>query len=240
VSLTAHLKCNGSPVRRFFERKLPGAERIVPIAGGHDWPREPKVLPLDTRDYPWSPVGMALDYRLRYFFRVTPMEELVAAYGAVILGLKPVCDLLSSAIDDLTMAHDPHGRVLPMREELTLCRYCYLLALFEQGFRAGYSSSLAGINPDASIGKLLPLCEDRVADDLASLSALFAETQADLYKSAQFALNPTFSGSRSLGGADADLIAGKRLVEIKTLKGGQPDAIQIWQLAGYALADWDD
>ena len=54
-------------------------------------------------------------------------------------------------------------------------------------------------------------------------------------------MGPTFDGSAYVGGADADVIMGGRLCDIKTTtdpRRGLPDTIR--QLIGYTLLDWHD
>ena len=53
-------------------------------------------------------------------------------------------------------------------------------------------------------------------------------------------LNPTFAGSAYVGGADADLILDRRLIEIKTTVETRLDHGWLLQLLGYVLLDWDD
>lgn len=53
-------------------------------------------------------------------------------------------------------------------------------------------------------------------------------------------LNPNFGASPFLGGADADLILGKRLIDIKTVKKAEASRQYLWQLAGYVLSDLEN
>ena len=54
-------------------------------------------------------------------------------------------------------------------------------------------------------------------------------------------LNPKFEQSRALGGADADLIVGRLLIDLKaTTTPGIVGRFELWQLLGYALADTED
>jgi hypothetical protein len=64
---------------------------------------------------------------------------------------------------------------------------------------------------------------------------------ADLRDSEPLIIGPTFALSRELGGADADLIAGDLLLDFKaTSTTGIVGRAELWQLAGYALADAPD
>ncbi len=53
-------------------------------------------------------------------------------------------------------------------------------------------------------------------------------------------LNPTFSGSKDVGGADADLIVGKTLIDIKSTKSARLRREDLYQLVGYTLLDYED
>src|SRR5262249_21359892 len=53
-------------------------------------------------------------------------------------------------------------------------------------------------------------------------------------------LNPTFEGSPDVGGADADLILGDCLVEIKTTLNPCWNRDWLYQLLGYVLLDYAD
>jgi hypothetical protein len=192
---------------------------------------------------------MAADYRLRYFFQATPPAKFVAARGPVWLRTDSedasvsflAYEILSRALQELTTAHDPRGRLLGAEEERALCRHCYILALFEQCYRRPSAPSvLTALRDRPTAEDLLSFCEERVVEDLVAISTLFAETQVEFYAQPSFVLNPTFQASKLLGGADADLIVSGRLVEIKTLKSGRPDRADKLQLAAYALADWED
>jgi len=55
-----------------------------------------------------------------------------------------------------------------------------------------------------------------------------------------FVLNPTFSGSNDVGGADADLIVDRCLIEIKTSKLAKIEPSWLRQLVGYLLLDYTD
>lgn len=83
---------------------------------------------------------------------------------------------------------------------------------------------------------------DGAVADLAELAGAAQQDLADLLDRRPLLPGPTFAQSQALGGADADLIAGRELVEIKA--GASSSSIArretIWQVVGYALADTDD
>jgi hypothetical protein len=86
----------------------------------------------------------------------------------------------------------------------------------------------------------MDLCSPTVATDIVQLAELFRSTHDFLLAEKDFVLNPNFTGSVGLGGADADLIVGKSLIDIKSSKANELQRRHILQLLGYALADWND
>ena len=203
-------------------------------------------------------VGIALDYRIRYYFGVTPPEQFVAAQGAMLLAgqlafnaddLSPDGHVaertwveFSEWLRGTTGRIDPVGRRLSPADESELCRASYVLACYETLFRAGVGPSW----PIVSVGRggrsadLLGLAADAVVTDLVHLSWAFQDAFGALVGEPTV-LNPTFARvSHALGGADADLIVGDRLLDIKTSISLSTKAADLYQLLGYALADTND
>lgn len=78
------------------------------------------------------------------------------------------------------------------------------------------------------------------AADTAAAATAIAEDHADL-RTERLRLGPTFALSGALGGADADLIAGTLLLDLKAAATTRiVTRVGLWQLVGYALADTDD
>jgi hypothetical protein len=142
----------------------------------------------------------------------------------------------------------PSSTELGDSEWSELCIRCLALARFEQFFRAG------PMNPAISEFVIEPLSRCTGLDDFVSLT-LTAPTIQDLEllsrsawddtrslsKTRPLILNPQFDLSGALGGADADLIARRQLIDWKaTTKTGIVGRSELWQLAGYALADTND
>lgn len=89
MSLTSELKDTNSPIYQYMKERFPN---IRPILA--DWTRQlagaSTVCPTNTTAYPWSIIGMAFDYRMRYYFGITPSIDLAAFKGAIgILGFHP-------------------------------------------------------------------------------------------------------------------------------------------------------
>ena len=214
-----------------------------------------------------STVGMALDYRLRLYWKATPLEDLVAWLGAtmaaqagagrLLRGYKPERDgellrwpktaslapaAFFAAFDRYLERHPPAKRRLPGPEELRLARYCYVLGLYEEVARVGFvwpTSYLASLPVEATAKEVLAVVPDERVRDIARMSWACYEALHDCFER-PIVLNPNFAGSSYVGGADADLVLDHRLIEIKTTVDARLDEGWLLQLLGYVLLDWDD
>ena len=193
---------------------------------------------------------MAVDYRVRYYFRITPYKELVAFKGARRhvqtldrrYGLSPA--LISCFFEDLERflrQVDPCGKSLGVVQERQLNRFCLVLGLFEQVLRIGpHAKNLLFAQKDIStVTDLLSIADEGWVDDLCSLSDSFYRRYGE-HLSDPVHLNPTFAGSGDIGGADADLILNGCLLEIKTIVTPAITKTMLYQLIGYALLDYED
>ncbi len=149
---------------------------------------------------------------------------------------------LASALNELVPEGSRTVGPLTEPDERRLVQLCYVLALYEQCYRALPKPDwpIISLGPEATLDDLTALCEERVVTDLVSLAAMFFKSASELVQGEVIELNPTFSGSSGLGGADADFIIDGCLVELKTTKKPKPGRQEFWQLVGYVLADWDD
>ena len=189
---------------------------------------------------------MAIDYRIRYYFEVTPFHNLVAGRGAQHFSRLTdtvqdgVVSDFAECLERTLVCIDPIRKLLNRSEERELNRYCFLMALFEQVFRIGLRSSnlLFGQQID-SVSGLLAVGKDEWLEDLCSLSWRFYESCRGLLEG-EWTLNPTFQGSADIGGADADLIVDNCLIDIKTIKQPVITNTMLYQLLGYALLDYED
>ena len=267
MSLTSHLKDKSSYVREFFEEHLPNTKSInsdgitlesLQITAEIHNPKattpvnklsnlnfgEAIILPLAMEDYPWQVVGIAFDYRLRYFLEVTPTEQLVAMKGASGVRMHFQTSKYPLAFLELQaqlaqLAPELGKGILPPEKEMYLDRLCIALAQYEACYRAEIRENwpVIEIGPKGSLVDLLSKSPDIVAEDLFSLANLFYDTHSTLSNLTPRFLNPTFGASGLLGGADADLILSHRLIDIKTVHKAKVSREYLWQLAGYVLAD---
>jgi hypothetical protein len=130
-------------------------------------------------------------------------------------------------------------------------RVCYALALLVEPLRA-YSidgSRLMRLAPGCDVPDLLALANVDEVNDLIAMRDLARVNLLPALPAGPVTTAPTFDGSADLH-ADADVVAGGMLVDIKAGRGGQPrgdgtraaslrrDALD--QLLGYALMDYTD
>ena len=82
MSLTSRLDDSQSPVRKFFSEQFPNT-RPVTRECGRALSDVETIQP--TTPFPYTTMGTALDYRLRYYFSVTPYDDLAAWQGATLV-----------------------------------------------------------------------------------------------------------------------------------------------------------
>jgi hypothetical protein len=270
TSLKQELATRGSPIQTLFEQRLSNTAGVLDTAttnpiGFNTKQAEWESLPpadllralssarlsdriIEIEDYPWQDIGMAFDYRLRYFLDISPIESLVAYHGAIALGngkLPRGFQELADDLDSIFRDNDPRRRQLPAEMERTLCRYCYVLALFEPLGRGGFDETwkIVRVGRRGKLSTLASLCRETYINDLVELGQVFLETQKDLLDQTVRVLNPKFATSRFVG-MDADLIVGDRLLELKTIQDVKDFRAKsrryVWQLVGYLLGDTDD
>lgn len=249
MSLTSHLRDNASPVREWFLASL-AATRPTVLAGNDALCGSPRSSPLLTPpegcDLALS--GTAVDYLIRVSLTRHALDRTVSQAGAQLVdarergaGIRLQREAVA-VIEDLTPWHDhPQDDAL-----LTLCRMCLVLARFEQFFRAGLRV-WAYVGEPLLDDPSLEVFADRVVPpaclcDLVGIAEAVIEDHADLRDASPLVLNPTFGLSVALGGADADVIAGRTLWDFKSSArvAGVFSREDLWQLLGYALADQSD
>jgi hypothetical protein len=254
LSLTGHLAAKRSPIHDWFEDNLPHTRAIVADANDKlcGVPRATACpVPTLARTDP-ALVGTAIDYVLRITLRQDALDDTVAHKGARLLDGHPgmsgrpsnFAALASSCACEL----QPWRRRLTAEEVRQLCLMCAVLARFEQYFRAGGRVAQYVVPPlrrvcdgDDLHGLASALVPEPTLADLEALAAAAIVDHADLRSAQPLHLNPNFSLSVAIGGADADVIAGGSLLEFKaTAKTSPVQRPEVWQLIGYALLDTDD
>lgn len=146
-----------------------------------------------------------------------------------------------ASLDTTLQTIQPVGRQLEPEAEHTLDRYCVILSYFEQVFRS--SAYLQGplMQPTVkqSVAELLAIPRQIWFADMSEMVSLFFARYQHLL-SRPHILNPTFAGSRDVGGADADMVVDGCLIDVKTSISPQIKAEYLYQLAGYLLLDYND
>jgi len=225
---------NVRPMQKEFRELMAGRSTIRPSA-------------TSGAAVPWGTLGTAIDYRMRYYFAAYRPEVTVAA-----LGLETFHELADerwverlaadffASLDHVVTRSNPVGRRLPQRVEDALNRHCYVLALLEQFYRVGptVNSPLLALPEGAGVGELLELAGAWLGD-LRQLSWGFFRECGELL-AREHVLNPTFAGSGLIGGADADFIVERCLVEVKTTIDPVLRSLLVYQLLGYVLLDFDN
>lgn len=211
----------------------------------------------------WGTLGAAIDHRLRYAFSSAETWD-----GAVELGTQTAVEIawsqaghdsahamattaaaLKQTLARLLVDERPDDRdremLLPPAAEEHLARLCVAMSWFEEVYRSGY---LAPTGPLAALGKsmtlpaLLQAVPDYAARDLAAqvrkaqpaLGPVRSGTTPGACRT-----GPVFAGSTDVDGADADLIAGTLMIDIKATKVvTRLPAPALKQLIGYALLDY--
>ena len=131
---------------------------------------------------------------------------------------------MSATIDN---ARSAHARYISTRkpnddDRIRIAENCLRLARLEQARRSGI------LEPDFNSPS------HDIADELVQLIGIVPYEQLDF--DATFILNPSFGDlSKELGGADADVINGDLLLDLKVVKKGTIEVHFLDQLFGYFL-----
>ncbi len=192
-------------------------------------------------------VGMAIDYRIRYYFSAyrivkrSPAASGLKSFAASTWSKKRLARYQSFLESHNRYIADlkPQGRLLERADEEELNRRCVVLAMFEQLYRMGLFA-IGKTWLDRNPRNPLAIAEQPWIDDLCRMSeAAYAAIHERL--SEPHHLNPKFEGSRDLARSDADMIAGRTLVEIKAAQNPTDKSKEnLYQLLGYALLDYSD
>lgn len=241
MPLTAEVRDPRSHLSRFLRERFPdprpiAADFYARLADASTIPPVPGLGPELGNDA--ATIGVAFDRRLRYYLSVSPDPGLridptsppgwaafLASLGQTVQRIQPVRRRLDQASEDL------------------LNRHCIVLARRDRLFPADAAAPSGAAFPRASpapgAGALLALGDDRWLADLRTLSWAAYDALGELLTQPAV-LGPRFAGSRDAGGAEADLILGDCLVEVKTTV--NPCWRRAWldQLLGYALLDYPD
>lgn len=204
-------------------------------------------------------VGTAADWLLRFLVHPAPHLDLAIAGAAKCS--KVGIQIPRVALDDILR---PLGLTVPPRpsdtacaftgphpgitaEPATLNRACWVLALLTEAFRGGAGVAVLGPlgrfrGRAVSAAELLGSASEAALRQLAQFRQVYEATLLPSLASrqGQWAIGPTFTGSEFIH-ADADLIAAGLLLDLKTTaKKPSLGVVDLFQVIGYALLDFDD
>jgi hypothetical protein len=252
VSLTDHLKRSNSPVWQWLEERFPetrGFSRQV----NRQLRRGSSTCPIpDIDEADEKLVGTAIDLLLRACLRVSSIEQTFATTSAERLSRDPATGARAIEVEREAVIRikglGPDSRDLSDAEWRELCICCLVLARFEQHFRASKPSPMIHERLVDPLRRCLGLDDfiqmaltPATIEDLDQLGRATWEDHCDWRTAQPLVLNPEFELASALGGADGDLIVGRRLVDLKsTATISIVSRKVLWQLLGYALADTND
>lgn len=261
------LNDTSSPLRQFLGSEMPNVADVRSSYRAAQPAVLSVVRPVrpDGGRPAWGTLGAAIDHRLRHALSGTNGR----ASGTVAAGIElartplvgrpaPVCQRLYAVglelldeIDRLIAEHRPHDRsrpvLLPSDAEDRLSRACYAAALYEEIYRSGLvwpGTPLGDADATFGLDELLAQVPAYAVDDIVTVAGM-ADVGLNSVRSTtgpdDVLLGPTFAGSGDVGGADADWIADGLLVDVKaTSKPNTLSLVDVYQLACYALLDYDD
>ena len=262
MSLTSCLDDRGSMVSRFMTAELPGVRdmqasyRATLPAGGEVLRPDP---PGGTRPT-WGTLGHAIEHRLRYAFADVAEPSPAVRHGvaaaagrsdrgtamAVSRAATDVLRALAALVAQERPASRDRDLMLAKGGEDLLERICYAMGWFEEVYRTGRlwpGTPLGDARPSLTAHTLLAAVPGYAIADLGAqvrlasrnLAGLRAASRAD-----QVRPWPMFAGSADAGGADADLIVGDLLLEIKSRAAATLRREDVYQILGYMLLDYPD
>lgn len=253
MNLTDSIKDPSSPVRAFLDEHFSsGLSKVTRRYAAE----APPIAVEGNKDANAGTVGTAADWLLR--FLISPQPDLrLAAVGAtycqkVEMNLQPALAEIMKALG-VPGPKGHEGRGLPVTGPLassvdsaSLAKACWALALLTEVRRAGLRvlerGPLAQFRGRTVSGaELLALASPAAIDQLVRLRAVFETNQLPqlVQQKGPWSVGPTFVGSKLLS-ADADLIIGGFLLELKVLTRNELQVQDVFQLVGYALLDFDD
>lgn len=257
MTLTSELNRTGSPVSQFIRSHFPNIPKIVRAENKQAAGVEPILAPAGTAPRILGDLGMATDYRIRFNYPEMDLDRTQAlrAYTLLVLFVntetplpdpsQDIYEVVPGHILDrffyelekfLPLARPDQG-VLNPSDEAILCRYCYIMAMLEEGLRSGIIHAGLMWQP-RDVAEFISKPPEWIADDIAAQNALYREVMAD-FLTRPATLNPTFMGSADVGGADADLIVGGCLIELKSGRRNLASK-DLYQAIGYCLLDYED
>ena len=177
------------------------------------------------------------------------LTQRAALSAAVARTGRDLADRITAMVGDLDL-DNRSTRLRRRSQEAHLARLLIAAAWYEIAYRnpfGGFARTPIGqqTDPRFTLRRLLHLVPTEAIDDLTALVAAASRGPAHQLRATTTpetcAAGPTFAGSADVGAAEADLIAGGVLVDIKTTANPWDfPARLIHQLLGYTLLDYHD
>lgn len=248
MSLTSQLKDRNSPVSLFFKRHLRDDLTklwLKPIKEDIKTWQMASPPPVGLLSHQSMLVGTAFDYVVRADTWGLSLEETVGCLGFRSGSLSldeeswemclwtDLCNEWDKVID-LPASPDRDMKIL---------RLLVILSWGESHFRSGEwpEAMKEALAKAPDLAQVLDRVPPVVCEDLLALLAVYRGDIRHRWEGVAVVSNPTFIGSSSVGGADADWITSSTLWDMKTTRdAGKKMGDNILQLLGYALLDWDN
>ncbi len=235
MSLSSQLALSTSPLRRWLDVHIDRAALTAWGRAINDQLAQHSPLTVVGSDP--RLVGTAMDYGFRWYH--PPLEAAIAYGGARIYQQQAGWDAASAVVNRIiregTATTDPTTRA----------RCCIVLAWFENTFRGGRLEP--ALQPFVSLPDTVSTTHQlyqstpsaSVTDVATLLTTVPSVWGTDLTH--RFVLNPTFTGSRLVDGADADWIVDATLYDCKCSARPRPFEPKFaLQMLGYVLLDLED
>lgn len=258
TSLTAMIANRQSPVSQWMRERFPDATPLLREVRNHAGAiaiEPPEGTALGTQ-------GAAIDWWIRFLLApgmpglktaVKGLDRLegLPAYEAAKPMFMSVTGMSVNGTSSTTFDQPLHPlRDLNRHDDEFQARTCYALALLTEFYRASIANSrLLSITNGRRPQELLDLATPGEVTDLIAMRDSARRIFLPRLPKGRVHTGPTFEGSRDLA-ADADLIAGGTLIELKSTRGGRaradgtrPPRIEpddLHQLIGYVLMDYSD
>lgn len=254
--LTEELKDKDSPVRQFLDQRFASGLRDVQRRYRAEAPGLVVATAPREEANPGT-VGTAADWLMRFVMHPRPSLQL-ASMGAVLCGpragltgvLADVAASLGEGYDafETTDSDDFIGPTEGAQIDTErLARVCWFLALLTEAYRGGPPIVMAGPlarfrSRQPSVDEVLHMAPRSAIGQLNDFCDVFETVLVPrlVSRRGSWSLGSVFSGS-ALMNADADLIAARLLIDLKTTSAKPSLGVQeIFQIIGYTLLDFDD
>ena len=245
MSLTSELSSSTSWVNRFFKSNFARVVAFTQQEGPGIKALATKV-PTGLKGQALSRMGTAVDYSIRLELGLQPLESQVISAGIMrmeVLGTQNTPEERSQWAESVRHLLETSQD----RSEEGLAKMAVLLAHLDVGFRSGGMWDEAMVElvgelaeDDWSPYRLLEIAGQQETTEVMELTRL-AREPLKVHEGEPILMGTSLEGSAYVGGADADMIMGGHLCDIKTTMNPRsrlPETIR--QLIGYTLLDWHD